>query len=115
MDLGRNVKLSQTHTYNNIVLNCASLNQYFILIFVYKQQNALLPVIFENYYEAVNNVYNTRQQGNLTTNLFRTHHGQSTIRFIGAQLWNQIPENIKKSTSLTMFKNLCKAHIINKQ
>ena len=52
------------------------------------------------------NIYNAQQ-----LNVFKTHiptwnrYGLNSIAYKARQLWNLLPENLKSSPSLTLFKN----------
>ena len=99
------------------ILNCKSLNQYFTLVFVYKQQNNLLPNIFQHFYQPISDThsYETRQQGNLQMKSFRTDCGQTSISYYGAKLWNLLPVEIRHSSSLNIFKKRCRKFIAELQ
>jgi hypothetical protein len=99
------------------IMNCKCVNEYFILLFVYKQQNGLLPAIFDEYYHTTSQFHDhyTRQHEDLKTDFFRTDTGQNTLFYKGAILWNSLPKEIKTSTSLSIFKRTCKDYILNSQ
>ena len=52
-------------------------------------------------------VYNLRKKGELESMNIRTvHFGEDTLRFLGCKIWNLVPDNIKKSSSVRQFKTL---------
>ena len=80
-----------------------------LLTQVYKYIHGLFPEIMNEVFSTRANIYNTRQ-----FNVFGTHiptsnrYGLSSIPYKANQLWNSIPENLKSSPSLTLFKNKIK-------
>ena len=98
-----------------------------LLTEVYKYIHGLFPEIMNEVFSTGTNIYNTRQ-----FNLFETHiptsnrHGLNSIPYKANQLWNLLPENLKSSPSLTLFKNeiklwqclnclcnICKSYVLN--
>ena len=43
---------------------------------------------------------------------FRTKTSQQSIKFIGPKIWNDLPNEIKNSKSLKIFKNKLKSYYI---
>ena len=78
----------------------------FLLTEVYKYIHGLSPEIMNEVFSTRANIYNTRQ-----FNVFETHiptsniYGLTSIPYKANQLWNLLPENLKSSPSLTLFKN----------
>ena len=97
------------------IMNCKSIHMHFISLFVYKQQNNMLPNIFTNYFEHCHNIHdhNTRQVDSLSLNLFRTDSGQNTIMYKGAKYWNELPLVIRNANTLYIFKRLCKSNFLS--
>ena len=77
-----------------------------LLTEVYKYVNGLSPGIMNEVFSAKKNIYNTRQ-----FNVFETHiptsnrYGLNSIPYKANQLWKLLPENLKSSPSLRLFKN----------
>ena len=73
---------------------------------VYKYIHGLSPEIMNEVFSTRANIYNTQQ-----FNVFETHiptsnrYGLNSIPYKANQLWNLLPENLKSSPSLTLFKN----------
>ena len=94
---------------------------------VYKYIHGLSPKIMNEVFSRRANIYNTRQ-----FNVFETHtatpnrYGLNLIPYKPNQLWKLLPENLKSSPSLTLFKdeiklwwcfncpcNICKSYVPN--
>ena len=90
--------------------------QLYTSLFVYKQQNWLLPVTFNEFYVRNSSKVQrcTRQSNDIYINKYKTAQGQKTIKYIGGKLWNEIPEAIKLLPCLSLFKSNCKQFIVNK-
>ena len=77
-----------------------------LLTEVYKYIHGLSPEIMNEVFSTRANIYNTQQ-----FNVFETHiptsnrYGLNSIPYKANQLWNLLPENLKSSLSLTLFKN----------
>ncbi len=86
--------------------------------FVYKQQNNLLPRIFEHHYTKVQetHTHRTRQKELLKVENRpnKTHHSENMSTVNGAKIWNELPEEIRKAKNLTVFKNTCKTYYLDK-
>jgi len=96
------------------LLKCADIHKYFIGVFVYKQQNNMLPGIFSDYFRVNHNVKSrcTRQSKDLYTPLFKTKSGQKSLVYAGAKLWNNISNSVRDTTSLQSFKNEFKSVLV---
>ena len=87
--------------------------------FIFKRENELLPVPgianhFRQRNENVHHNYNLRNRNIFTPYIdFNSAVGKKSIQFRGAQLWNALPENIRKSESLKIFKRKLKEHLLN--
>ena len=82
------------------------MHKLFLLTEVYKHIHGLSLEIMNKVFSTGANIYNTRQ-----FNVFETHiptsnrYGLNSIPYKANQLWNLLPENLKSSPSLTLFKN----------
>ena len=78
----------------------------FLLTEVYKYIHGRSPEIMNDVFSTRANMYNTQQ-----FNVFETHtptsnrYGLNSILYKANQHWNLLPENLKSSRSLTLFKN----------
>ena len=81
----------------------------FLLTEVYKYIHDLSPEIMNEVFSTRANIYNTRQ-----FNVFETHiltsnrYRLNSIPYKANQLWNLLPESLKSSPLLTLFKNKIK-------
>ena len=80
-----------------------------LMIEVYKYLNDLSPDIMSDIFKLRENTYNLRnfhifESQNPRTKTF----GLDSVAYRASQLWNIVPEEIRNSTSLTMFKKKIK-------
>ena len=86
--------------------------------FVFKRENELLPIPdIANHFrlrnENIHHNYNLRNRNIITPIIdFNSATGKKSIQFRGAQLWNSLPENIRNSESLKIFKRKLKEHLL---
>jgi hypothetical protein len=87
----------------------------YTLKFVYKQQNKLLPAIFDTYYTTNQEIhlYNTRQKRKLHIPKTTNKSGQNTIKNLGTTFWNQVPVQITQYKSVKGFNKKVKQHLIS--
>ena len=85
-----------------------------IIKFVFDSLNRINPSQFHNFFVYPANPYNTtgKQNNNLKIPLARTkNYGSKYLKYIGAQIWNDIPNNIRPNTSRKLHiknvKNRC--------
>jgi len=98
------------------LLKCQDIHNFFISIFVYKQQSSTLPKVFKNYFIVTEDLgrRQTRQSKELFIKRYRTKGGEKCIKCIGAKLWNDIDNEIKKVSTLSMFKVNYKKYLLSK-
>ena len=84
--------------------------------FTYKQQNKKLPELFENYYTNIkeNHNHNTRTNEDIKIHNCKTEIGKRSTAYQGAEIWNSIPINIRKSKTLKSFTKETQNYLINK-
>ncbi len=78
-----------------------------IASFIYKQQQNLLPPVFNNYWRLTSNVHfhNIRQTNSkLFLEWKRTEQGKHMINYRGPTIWNHLPDSIINTDKLTTFK-----------
>ena len=94
---------------------------------IYKIKNNLSPTIMKNIFSISDNPVNLRKKTSFNTfNVKTVHNGLDTISYRGPQIWSNVPDEIKKSKSLSEFKfkikkwkpigctcRLCKVYIAN--
>ena len=77
---------------------------------IYKVKNDLSPIIMHEIFPHRNyNGPHIRSQTDFELpHVNSTRKGQETLRFIGPKIWDIIPDSIKESSSLSIFKNKIK-------
>ena len=98
------------------ILNIYELNIYLIAIFMYSFFNDKLPSYFRNYFilNEKFHSHNTRSASNIFIDFKRTNYGKFSLKFRGAQMWNELPKDLKDSKSYTQFKRLMKIYLQSK-
>ena len=77
---------------------------------IYKFDKGLSPPIVKDLFKTRENVFNIRNFQTFATNTkHTTKYGTETITYRAPQLWNQLPDDIKSSTSLSVFRNKIKS------
>ena len=83
-----------------------------IAIFMYKFHNNVLPAAFHSVLTKVTSVhnYNTRFAAKHAYYLpyARTNYGKFNLRFQGPSVWNTFDDNVKLSSSMSVFKKRLK-------
>ena len=80
-----------------------------LMIEVYKYLNGLSPDIMSDIFKLRENTYNLRNFHIFESQNPRTKKfGLDSIAYRASQLWKNVPEEIRNSTSLSMFKNKIK-------
>ena len=76
-----------------------------LAIEIYKIINNESPPITKQLFPATNNPYDLRNKNPfITTNVHSVYNGTETISYRGPQIWTLVPEDIKRSKSITEFK-----------
>ena len=98
---------------NTLTLN--DINKLHTGIFMYKYANNLLPTTFFSYFTFVKDIhdYSTRFRNNLYLPFTRTLYSSNTLRYYGPRLWNSIPEDFRKMSSVGRFKSSYKKSILS--
>ena len=72
---------------------------------IYKVINGISPQIMQKIFRLRKQPYDLRNGDIFETNhLHTTHYGLDTISYLGPKIWNLLPEDIKLSPSLQIFK-----------
>ena len=85
-------------------------------MFKFKQKPEGFPFyLFEDYfrYNTTYHNYPTRQHHNLHLKRFRTEAGRKSIKYSGALFWNNLPDFLQNSISLTDLKSQFKKHFLS--
>ena len=85
-----------------------------ILSHVFKSLNDSSPVYMKDLFKTAPQSHISTRQANfrLIQPLRKTNMGLNTISYLGPSLWNKLPENIKQSSSLNIFKHKVKEHFL---
>ena len=78
------------------------------MMFMFSYFSGTLPAIFEDYLtknEHLHN-YNTRSASNIHIDYQRTNYGKFSVKYRGAKLWNNLPENLRNQKSYGRFKKM---------
>ena len=86
-----------------------------VCCFVYKYFHKLLPTCFNNTFQFNSKICSrqTRSSNLLHPSLFTKTICHSAISYSGALYWNEIPSDIKSSTTYQKFKHNLKCHLLN--
>ena len=80
---------------------------------MYKFENKLLPQVFENYFKRPSHHHNTRfAKNNFEKVRITSAKEKSLLKYIGPNIWTNIPLNIKNAMSLKVFINSYRIHLI---
>ena len=85
-------------------------NLQYLLIEIYKVKNSISPMLINEIFQFFENpVYELRSVVHLPSrNSHTVFFGTESIINLGANLWNMVPENIKTSELLSVFKSKIK-------
>ena len=85
-------------------------NLQYLLIEIYKVKKGISPTIMDEIFQFFENpVYELRSGVHLPSRNSRTvFFGTESIMNLEAKLWNMVPQNIKSSESLNVFKSKIK-------
>ena len=94
----------------------SNINMYMTCIFVHQCLNGCVPDIFNDFYTRNRNVHghNTRQASDLHVPYGRLDIRQNSMKIHGANMWNSIPENIKISESIIVFKQRLRNFLLDR-
>ena len=88
------------------ILNIYEINIYLIALFMYSYFSNHLPIYFENYFKLNENIHRhaTRSPSNIFIDYRRTDYGKFSLKFRGAQIWNNLLIDLKKLKTYNSFK-----------
>ncbi len=89
-----------------------------LLTFVYESIHKMSPSCFHNLFclSLYVHQYSTRQasRGNIyLTQKNTVRYGLNSLGYLGAKLWNELPDDIRTAKSKALFKSKLKTHLIN--
>ena len=90
--------------------------EYQVGIFVHDALHNALPPHFNNYFSYVNHSHNTRRKAKRDLNIpkYNSNIGQSSIMFVGAKLWNNLPDVVRDIPARSKFKKDYKHFLLQK-
>ena len=79
------------------ILNIYELNMYLIALFMYSYFSNNLPKYFNNYFTLNKNIHShdTRSASNVYIDYKRTNYGKFSLKYRGAHIWNNLPNELK--------------------
>ena len=81
---------------------------------IYKVLHDLSPTLMKEIFQLRNSKYNLRKNPTFETRDVKSvFYGNETISYLGPKIWEQVPNEIKKSASINIFKNKIKDWIPN--
>ena len=91
--------------HSNQILKLKDINTYFQSIYMYKSdRDSFLP----------SHSYNTRNRSNLNPTFQRLTTTQRSLSHSAPAVWNGLPDDLKMSESLPIFKRNLKTYLINR-
>ena len=103
--------------FANRLMSLSNINFYMTCIFVYQYLDGCAPDIFNDFYVSNRNVHDheTRQACDLHVPYGRLEIRRNSMKIHGANMWNSIPENIKKkSDSINVFNQRLHNYLLNR-
>ena len=97
------------------ILYIYELNMYAIALFMYSYFSNNLPKYFNNYFILNKNMhsYDTSSASNILIDYKRTNYGKFSLKHRGAQIWNNLPIELKSLQSYNSFKRCTKIYVQN--
>ena len=74
-----------------------------------------LPAVFSTYFEEnkLLHCHDTRQKNDFHRYAVQSEIGKKTIKYRGSKLWNNLPDELKNTTSLLSFKYKLKSYLLH--
>ena len=97
------------------ILNMRKIYYYAISMFMFKFENGILPITFNEMFRRNIDVHNypTRQRNILNVPKVRLTMYQKTIKYMGVRLWNYIIDNVRCDCSIFIYKRNLKTFLLN--
>lgn len=95
------------------ILNVRQLVEYDTTIFFYKIKNNLIKTDFNITRNSDIHNYPTRNRSNIRVTRYNTNYGMFNVYYSGARLYNLLNEQLRDTPTLSAFKRLLRAHIVN--
>ena len=82
-----------------------------IAIEVYKCINGIAPKYLQDLFIKQNHRYGMRNSSNVMLNRFQTvKYGYSSFKYLGAKIWNNLPNEVKNAMDVNTFKHELKSY-----
>lgn len=109
--------LSYLHPTNDLydatVLSFDHINEYHLLLLIYKIKNGYMKHNFNIAYQRDIHRYETRRRSHFIIPQLRTNTGQNTALYRGYRLFNQLPSELKNIHNISTFKSKVLEKITN--
>ena len=91
------------------------INLYIMGIFMYKYCNDDVPDVFNDFFQKNSALHNrnTRQSNDLHVRFARLDVRTFSLKIHAATTWNEIPMYIKLASSVNVFKQMLRKHLID--
>ena len=101
----------------NKLLDTTGINSYITGIFMFQVLNSEEPNMFSTFYRCNNTIHDheTRTASDIHVIFAKTRARKFSIRVTGANLWNAVPDSIRKAPSIHVFKKRLKIHLLDLQ
>ena len=101
----------------NRILNVTDINTYIIGIFMYDCMNENVPNSFQIFFQINRNIHDhdVRSADDIHVPYGRLDIRRFSIRITGANVWNTLPEHIKSTSSIHLFKRSLKNHLLDRR
>ena len=98
----------------NNELSVSEINVYMVGILMYTYCNDNVPDIFSGFFQRNRELHdrNTRQSNDFHVRFARLYVRKFSLRIHGATIWSDIPLYIKHASSLNIFKQMLRKHLI---
>ncbi len=95
------------------VLSSVSVTKYYYLPI--RQVNDLAPAYLTNLLSCYNPTRSLRPQnsGLLVVPIAKSTNGRGTFSYLALKLWNSLPDNVRGSDTLSLFKSRLKTHLFS--
>ena len=101
------------HLFDRKCMKFQKLTKLKIAIFMYKVKMKILPPPIQKLFTSNNQQMNTRQNIDFVLKYARTTNKLHSLSYSGVRTWNDIPQTIRNSASISTFKKLLIKHMCN--
>ena len=102
--------------FANRIMTLSDINVYMTGIFMYQWAHKNIPNIFQNFFHTNRafHSHDTRHANDLCVPNHRIEIRKCSMKVHGVQVWNDIPDEIKASSSIDMFKRKFRSFLIDR-